>query len=53
MASEWNPLIISAVVTPNPATVGETVVLQVAAIDVQTVEQTEARLSGEFRAGEV
>lgn len=51
--SEWTPLIISATLTPNPAQAGEPVLLQVAAIDVQVVEQTEVRASGEFRAGEV
>lgn len=47
------PAVISAKLSPNPATVGEAVLLQVAAIDVQIVEQTEVRASGEFRAGEV
>lgn len=53
MANEWSPLIITAVMTPNPVTVGELVLLQAAVIDVQSVEQTEVRVSGEFRSGEV
>lgn len=53
MSNEWEPLIISAKLTPNPAVVGTAVLLQVAAIDVQTIEQVEARQSGEFQAGVV
>lgn len=53
MDGTWEPVVISAKLSPNPATVGDTVLLQVAAIDVQSVEQTEIRTSGEFRAGEV
>lgn len=53
MASEWSPLVVSAVMTPSPATVGDTVLLQAVVIDVQTVEQPEARVSGELRSGEV
>lgn len=51
--SEWSPLIISAAITPNPVTVGAAVLLQAAVIDVQSIEQTEARACGEFCAGEV
>lgn len=53
MAEEWSPLIITAAFTPNPANVGDSVLLQVVAIDAQTVEQEEARMSGEFNSGEV
>lgn len=53
MASEWSPLVVSAVMAPNPATVGDTVLLQAVVIDVQAVEQTENRMSGELRSGEV
>lgn len=53
MAAEWNPLIISAVMTPDPAMVGGTVLLQAVVIDAQTVEQTETRMSGELMSGEV
>lgn len=53
MSNEWEPLIISAKLTPDPATVGTAVLLQVAAIDVHTVEQVELRQAGEFQAGVV
>lgn len=51
--SEWSPQIISAAITPNPVTVGTAVLLQAAVIDVQSIEQAEARVSGEFRSEEV
>lgn len=53
MASAWEPVIISAALTPDPAAVGTPVLLQVAVMDAQFVEQTDVRMSGEFRAGEV
>lgn len=54
MSNEWEPLIISAKLTPDPATVGTAVLLQVSAIDVHTVEQqVELRQAGEFQAGVV
>lgn len=53
MADEWSPLIVTAAFTPNPANVGDSVLLQVVVIDVQTIEQEETRLSGEFQSGEV
>lgn len=51
--STYQPVILTAELRPNPATVGETVLLSVSALDVEIIEQTEARMSGELRAGEV
>lgn len=47
------PVIISAVMTPNPATANGTVKISVAAAELQAVSQTEARICGEFYSGEV
>ena len=51
--ADANPIILSAVFIPNPADVGESILLQVLAVDVETVEQDEIRMSGEFNSGEV
>ena len=51
--AEQNPVILAAAFTPNPAKVGEPVLLQVMVVDVGAVEQTETRMSGEFNSGEV
>lgn len=53
MAEEWSPIVISATFTPATANVGGSVLLQVIVLDVQTIEQEEIRLSGEFQSGEV
>lgn len=53
MAESWTPVITAASMTPNPAVAGQNVLLSVAAADIQSVEQTEARVSGEFVSGEV
>lgn len=53
MAEEWNPVILTAIFTPNPADVGESILVQVLAADVQTVEQTDLKLTGEALTGEV
>ena len=53
METVWEPLIVTATFSPNPATTGQTVTLSVLALDVFGDEQTEARLSGEFVSGEV
>ena len=47
------PVIVSASLTPNPAKVGETVLLQILAIDVQSIAQEESHVSNEFYAAEV
>lgn len=53
MAEIWTPVIISASISPNPALVGQSVLLSVAATDVQSVEQQQVLISGEFVSGEV
>lgn len=53
MASEWFPVVVSAVLTPNPGRAGEPVLLSVAATDVEAVEQAETIYSNEFYSGEV
>lgn len=47
------PVIISAMLTPNPAQANGTVHISVAAAELQVVSQTEVRLCGEFYSGEV
>lgn len=47
------PVIISAVLTPNPAQANSTVHISVAAAELEAVAQTETRLCGEFYSGEV
>lgn len=47
------PVIVSAFITPNPATAGEEVLISVAAIDVACVPSAEIITAGEFTAGEV
>lgn len=49
----WQPVILSAEVTPNPATTGRSLVIRVLALDVFGAEQTEMRLVGEWYSGEV
>ena len=41
MAEEWSPIVISATFTPVTANVGDSVLLQVIVLDVQTIEQEE------------
>jgi len=54
MADEWRPVIITAKFTPNPANVGDSVLVQVKAIDMPpAVEQEELRMTAEFLTGEV
>lgn len=53
MAEEWSPIVISATLTPVTANVGDSVLLQVIVLDVQTIEQEEIRVSGESQSGEV
>lgn len=47
------PVIISAVLTPNPAQANSTVHVSIAAAELEAVAQTETRLCGEFYSGEV
>lgn len=53
MASEWFPVLVSALLTPNPVRAGEVVRISVAAADAEAVEQAEDRYSNEFYSGEV
>ena len=46
------PAVISAVLSPNPASAGETVRISVAAIDVACVPAVQTATSGEFTGGE-
>lgn len=53
MTSTFIPVIISALLTPNPAQVGAPVLLSVAAADVEAVPSVADYRSGEFVSGEV
>lgn len=47
------PVIIMAKLDPNPANVGDTVTIQVMATDVENVQQSETKMTNEFKTGEV
>ena len=47
------PIIISAVLTPNPAVVGRAVLISVAAADLEVVPREELFYAGEISCGEV
>lgn len=49
----WEPVVITAAVSPRSAAVGELVRLSVLATDVLVEETESVALSGEFKAGEV
>ena len=51
--STLTPVIISAMLTPNPAETGQTLHISIAAVEAQAVAQTEVRLCGEWYCGEV
>ncbi len=51
--STYIPIIISAMLTPNPAEVGETVLISIAAADLKIVPREELFYAGEFTCGEV
>lgn len=53
MASTFIPVIISAILTPNPAQAGASVLISVAATDVEAIPSVVDYRSGEFQAGEV
>lgn len=53
MATTYVPVIINALLSPNPAKVGQPVLISVAAIDVECVPSTQVITSGEFTSGEV
>lgn len=47
------PVIVSAFITPNPATAGQEVLISVAAIDVACTPSVQVITAGEFTSGEV
>lgn len=51
--STFVPVIIGAYISPNPAQVGQSVLISVAAIDVECVPSVQVVTAGEFTAGEV
>lgn len=53
MASTYIPVIVNAILSPNPAKAGQTVLISVAAMDVECVPGPQIISSGEFTAGEV
>lgn len=52
MASTFIPVIISAVLTPNPAQAGGAVLISVAAADIEAIPMAVDIRSGEFQSGE-
>ncbi len=53
MATTYVPVILSALLTPNPAQAGGGVLVSIAAEDVACVPSTAVYTSGEFTSGEV
>lgn len=53
MATTYVPVIVGAMLSPNPAKVGEKVLISVAAIDVECVPSVQVITAGEFTSGEV
>lgn len=53
MATTYVPAIIRAVLSPNPAQAGQSVLVSISAIDVACVPSTQVITAGEFTAGEV
>lgn len=51
--STYIPVIISAFITPNPATAGQTVLISVAAADIECVPSVQVITAGEFTSGEM
>lgn len=47
------PIIISAVLTPNPATIGQAVLISVAAADLEVIPREDIWYAAEVTAGEV
>lgn len=52
MANTFTPVIISAILTPNPAQAGGRVLVSVAAADVEAIPSAVDIRGGEFQAGE-
>ena len=53
METTYVPVIVSAVLSPNPAQSGAAVLISVAAIDVACVPSVQVVTAGEFSSGEV
>lgn len=53
MESTFYPVIISVILTPNPAAAGEPVLISVAAADIEAIPSTQVYYSNEFVSGEV
>lgn len=53
MATTYVPVILSALLTPNPAQAGMGVLVSIAAEDVACVPYTQVITAGEFTSGEV
>lgn len=53
MATTYIPVILSALLTPNPAQVGVPILVSIAAEDVACVPSTAVYTAGEFTSGEV
>lgn len=53
MNSTYTPVISAAVLTPNPAVAGASVIIYVSAADIEAIPSVVDYRSGEFQAGEV
>lgn len=53
MSSTYTPVISSAILTPNPAQIGSSVLISVSASDIEAVPAVVDYRSGEFMCGEV
>ena len=51
--STYIPVIISVLLSPNPAQAGQSVLISVAAADVECVPGVQVVTAGEFTSGEV
>lgn len=49
----YTPVIISAVLTPNPVEAGQTIHVSIAAVEAQAIAQPEIWYCGETYCGEV
>lgn len=53
MSSTYTPVISSAILTPNPAVAGASVIIYVSAADIEAIPSVADYRSGEFVSGEV
>lgn len=49
----YTPVIINAIISPNPSVVGQKVMISIAATDVEAIPSAIDVRSGEFQSGEV